>query len=75
MLSAFRPEGGAGETAGAGGQRPHALGPRILGRQADPDRHVPVGAQEHRREGGGRVGRLRHPHRAVRRPQLAARLG
>lgn len=80
-VSLGRHEASSGEAADPGGQRSHALGPRVLGRQAHPDHDVSVGAEEHRREGLGLRGdrfALRrpvlHPHRPVCRPQLTARL-
>ncbi len=81
FFSVFRHEATAGEAADPGGQRPHALGPRVLGRQVDPNHDVSVGAEEHRWEGlglcGDRFADLRpvlHPHCLVCWPQLAARL-
>lgn len=68
----FRREAATGEAADPGSQRPHALGPRVLGRQVDPNNDVPLGAEKHRREGlglrGDRLANLRpilHPHRPV----------
>lgn len=82
LFFSFRHEATTGQAAGPGGERPHALGPRVLGREADPDHDVPVGAEEHRRErlelgalGLAHLRPLLHPHRPVRRPQFAARLG
>lgn len=43
----FRHEAASGEAAHPGGQRPHALGPRVLGRQVDPNHDVPVRVKEH----------------------------
>lgn len=48
FLSVFRHEASTGEAADPGGQRPHALGPRVFGRQVDPNHDVSVGAEKHR---------------------------
>lgn len=47
-LPVRRHEATSGEAADPGGERSHALGPRVLGRQVDPNHDVPVRAEEHR---------------------------
>lgn len=48
FLRVFRHEAITGEAADPGCQRSHALGPRVLGRQIDPNHDVSVRAEEHR---------------------------
>lgn len=48
FFSVFRYEATTGEAADTGGKRPHALGPRVLRRQVDPNHDVPVRAEKHR---------------------------
>ena len=65
-----RAEACGGQAADPGGQHPPALGPRVLGRQADPDHDVPVRAEDHRREG---LWRLLGPHQFSAHPHCPVR--
>lgn len=70
-------EWGPGEAAPGSGDRPHPLGPWVLGREADPDHDVDVAPEagdggklhQHCLRGGGRQ---LHPPHPVWRPQLTA---